>query len=305
VAAAFLSDADKQSRRVLFSPKERRFMMRILIAAMLLVFAVLVCPGLRAVDEVGEGLAERMQDLNLTDAQESKIAEIQNESRPKIQEARKELAAIVKEEVEKVRDVLSPQQKTKLEALKEEREEHRLEGLAQRIAHLKDLDLTEGELAKIQAFRKEFRPKITKAMEGLNGILTAEQRKAREEGLKAGKKRSDVLTSLKLTADQKQKVEVVCKDVATIVREELEQIKNVLTEEQQAKLPELRDERRDRIRDKWASRIANFKDLNLTEEQKTKIQDIRKEFRPKVQEAGNKLRAAVREEVAAILAVIK
>ena len=33
--------------------------------------------------------------------------------------------------------------------------------------------------------------------------------------------------------------------------------------------------------------------------------EIREEFRPKVQEAGNKLRATVREEVEAIVAVIK
>jgi len=50
---------------------------------------------------------------------------------------------------------------------------------------------------------------------------------------------------------------------------------------------------------------ARIQDLNLTDEQETKIADIRKEYRPKVQEAGNKLRATVREEVEAILAVIK
>ena len=55
----------------------------------------------------------------------------------------------------------------------------------------------------------------------------------------------------------------------------------------------------------WRTRIANLKDLNLTDDQKTQIADIRKEYRPKVHEAGNKLRATVREEVEAILAVIK
>jgi Spy/CpxP family protein refolding chaperone len=54
-----------------------------------------------------------------------------------------------------------------------------------------------------------------------------------------------------------------------------------------------------------AHRIANLKDLNLSEEQQTKIADIRKEYRPKVHEAGNKLRGTVREEVEAIIAVIK
>src|SRR5262249_33727342 len=120
-----------------------------------------------------------------------------------------------------------------------------------------------------------------------------------------GKKRSEILASLNLTVDQKEKEAAVCKEVSTIVREEMEKIKDVLTEEQQAKLPELKDERRDRVRDRWACRVANLQDLNLTAEQKTQIADIRKEFRPKVQEAGNKLRAAVREEVEAILGVIK
>ena len=50
---------------------------------------------------------------------------------------------------------------------------------------------------------------------------------------------------------------------------------------------------------------ARLQDLNLTDEQEAKIADIRKEFRPKVHEAGNKLRATVREEVEAIVAVIK
>jgi Spy/CpxP family protein refolding chaperone len=243
--------------------------------------------------------------LNLTDEQEAKIADIRKECRPKVQEAGKDLAAIVKEEVEKIRDVLTVEQKEKLEAQKEERTELRLEGLAARIAHLRDLDLTEAERTKIQDIRKEYRPKIVKAMEGLKGLLSEEQRKAREEGLAAGKKRKEILASLNLTNDQKEKVVAVGKEVAPIVREEMEKIKDVLTEEQQAKLEELKDERKEQVRDGLAHRIANLKDLNLTDEQKTKIEDIRKEYRPKVQEAGNKLRAAVREEVDMILAVIK
>ena len=50
---------------------------------------------------------------------------------------------------------------------------------------------------------------------------------------------------------------------------------------------------------------ARIQDLNLTDEQEAKVADIRKEYRPKVHEAGNKLRATVREEMEAILAVIK
>ncbi len=256
-------------------------------------------------DQKEVGLAARIQDLNLTDEQEAKIADIRKEYRPKVQEAGKELAAVVKEEVGKVSGVLTAEQKEKLAAAKEERKENRAEGLAERIAHLGQLDLTDGEIAKIEDIRKEYRPKIEKAIKELQGLLTDDQKKAREEALKAGKKRREVLESLKLTDEQKVKVQTVCKEVGTLVREEMEKIRDVLSEEQKAKLLDLKEERKEQVRDHMACRIANLKDLNLTEEQKTQIADIRKEYRPKVQEAGNKLRANVREEVEAILAVIK
>jgi Spy/CpxP family protein refolding chaperone len=253
----------------------------------------------------GEGLAERLQDLDLTDAQEAKIADIRKEYRPKVEAAAKELTALVKEEVGKAQTVLTPEQRTKLQALKEERKERRVEGLAARMAHLDQLDLTDAEGAKIQAIRKACRPKIEAALRNLEGLLTPAQKQARAEGLKAGKKRREVLASLNLTPDQKGKVETVCKEVGALVREELEQMRDVLTEEQQAKLAELKDERRDRIRDRMAARIMNVKDLNLTAEQRTKIADIRQQYRPRIQEAGNRLRALVREEMGAIIGVLK
>ena len=286
--------------------------MRTLVAVLLLVGAASACAALRAADEpkadqqgVGGGLVEHIQDLSLTDEQEAKIADIRKEYRPKVQEAAKDLATVVKEEVEKVRGVLTPEQRTKLEAAKEERQERRAEGLAERMAHLGELDLTDGEMAKIGDIRKEFRPKIEQALKQLQGLLSDDQKKAREEALKAGKKRREVLQALNLTGDQKDKVQAVCKEVSTLVREEMEQIRDVLSAEQKEKLEELKDERVERVRDRMAHRVANLKDLNLTEDQKTQIADIRKEFRPKVHEAGNKLRATVREEVEAIVAVIK
>ena len=287
--------------------------MKPLSAVLTLMVTIFVCPRLCVAQEqsgtagqrAAEGLAERIQDLNLTDQQETKIEDIQKECRPKVEEAAKEVAGLAKEEVDKIREVLTPEQKTKLESLKEERKEQRAEGLASRIAHLKDLDLTDSEKAQIAEIRNEFRPKIVKAMEGFRGILNADQTKAREETLKAGKKRREILESLNLTAEQKEKAESVCKEVTGFVREEMEKIRDVLTAEQREKLGELKEERKDRVRNRWASRIANFQDLNLTDEQKTKIEAIRKEFRPKVHEAGNKLRGAVREEIDMILSVIK
>jgi Spy/CpxP family protein refolding chaperone len=285
--------------------------MRTLMAAVALAVGASVYAALpaaaeeKAAEKPGGGLAARFQDLNLTDEQETKIADIRKEYKPKVQEASKELADVVKEEVEKVRAVLTPEQLEKLKAAKEERKERRAEGLAERVAHLQELDLTDAEIAKIEGIRKEYRPKVEKAMKELEGLLSDDQKKARQDALRAGKKRKEVLESLKLTDEQKEKLQAVAKDVAPIVREEMEKIRDVLSEEQKAKLLELKDERKERVRDRTACRIANLKDLDLTEEQKTKIADIRTEYRPKVQEAGNKLRATVREEVEAILAVIK
>jgi Spy/CpxP family protein refolding chaperone len=278
--------------------------MRTLIAA-LTVAALLGAPDKLFAQAARERLAERVQDLNLTDAQEAKIADISKEFRPKIQEAVKELAAVVKDETDKIHAGLTPAQKTKLEALKEERQEHRAEGLAQRFAHLGELDLTDAELTKIRAIRSEYAPRIGKAMEGLHGLLTEDQRKAREEALQAGKTRREILAALNLSGAQKEKVEAMGKEVGTLVREELEKLQDVLTEEQQATLADLPEERRDRIRDRWAARVANLRDLNLTDAQKTAIMEVRKEYRPKVHAVGNKVRADIREELRMILGVLK
>jgi Spy/CpxP family protein refolding chaperone len=284
--------------------------MKTLTAALVPLVGALVCPSLWADEgvkttKVGEAVAEKIQDLNLTDQQEAKIADIRKEYRPKVQDAAKELVGTVKEEVDKIRAVLTPEQRDKLQAMKEERAESREECLAHAMAHLKDLDLTDTEMTKIGEIRKEYRPKIAKAMEELSGTLTDAQKKAREEALSAGKTRKEVLEAIKLTDQQREKVQGVAKEVAALVRGEMEKIGDVLTEEQKEKLQELKDERRERVRDRMAHAVANFKDLNLTDEQKAKIADIRKEYRPKVHEAGNKLRATVREEVSQIVAVIK
>ena len=278
--------------------------MRTLIAV-LTVAVVIWVPGKLSAQETAGGQGERLQDLKLTDEQEAKIADIRKDCRTKVQEVVKELAGVAREEVTKVRAVLTPEQQKKLQDLREERRERRAESLAERVAHLEELDLTDAEMAQVAEIRREYRPRAVKAMEGLKGILTEEQRKAREEGLKAGKRRREVIESLNLTGEQKEKVEAVAKEMATLVREEMEKIRDVLSEGQKEKLQEFQAERRERVRDRMAHRIANHRDLNLTDEQKAQIAEIRKEYRPKVHEAGNKLRAAVREELHMIVAVLK
>lgn len=252
-----------------------------------------------------EGMAATMADLNLTDEQETKIADVRKENRSKIQEAAKELSGLVKDEVDKIREVLTPEQREKMRALREERKERRIEGLAARIAHLRDLDLTDSEIAQIEEIREGYHPKVQNLMKQLGGILTDEQKEAREKALKAGESRREVRESLALTSEQREKVDSIGKELVGVVREELDKMRNVLSSEQQEKLVNLKEERRERVRDRMACAIANFKDLDLTEDQKNKVMEIRQEFRPKVHEAGNKLRAAVRDEVSQIMDVVR
>src|SRR5262249_54742133 len=90
--------------RCWFVQSRRRSVMKTLSAVLALAVAVMVWAVPRATADakaeqqaVGVVLVERIQDLNLTDKQEAKIADIRKEYRPKVQEAGKELAAIVKE----------------------------------------------------------------------------------------------------------------------------------------------------------------------------------------------------------------
>jgi Spy/CpxP family protein refolding chaperone len=146
---------------------------------------------------------------------------------------------------------------------------------------------------------------MEKALRELQGLLTDGQNKVRQEALRAGKRRRQVLEALNLTDEQKQKVQAIGKEVATLARERMEKLRDVLSAGQKEELQDLREECKERVRDRMAYRIANLKDLNLTEGQKAQIADIRREYRPKVQEAGNKLRATVTVGLEAIVAVIK
>jgi Spy/CpxP family protein refolding chaperone len=250
-------------------------------------------------------VVERVQDLDLTDAEEAKIAEIRKQHQPQVQAAAKEQATLLRDEGEKIRAVLTAEQQKQLQALKEERQDHRAECAAHVLAELKELDLTDAEMARIGEIRKEYRPKVETAMKELDGLLSDPQKKAREEALKAGKTRREVVASLNLTDAQKDKVAAVGKQVRVLVREELAKIEDILTEGQKEQLPALQEERKERVRDRMAYRVANAKELNLSDDQKARITAIRQEYRSKIHEAGNKLRAAAREEVEQIVTVLK
>jgi Spy/CpxP family protein refolding chaperone len=288
-------------------------MMKALSAVIASVLTLAVCAGLTAAGVAQqerrpgarEVLAEKIQDLNLTDEQETRIADIRKESRPRIQEASRALSDLVREEVDAIRTVLSPEQKRTIQVLREELSARRSDSLAERVAHLGELDLTDDEMTKIGDIRDEYRPKFRSVMRQLVGLLSDEQKKTRDDLLKAGKKRSEVRESISLTGEQKEKLESAGKELRGLVSEEMEKLRAVLSAEQLDRLQDRKEELARNVRDRLAWRISSLKELGLSDEQVAKIADIRKEYRPKIHEAGNSLRTAIREELARILAVIK
>ena len=159
--------------------------MKALSAVLTMALTMLVCTGLfvaRAAQQerrqaARQALAERLQDLNVTDEQETKIAEIRKECRPKIQEAGRALADAVMGEVEEIRNVLNPGQKRSMQVLREELSSRRGDSLSERMAHLGELDLTDDEMMKIGDIRDEYRPKIRATLSQLAGMLTDDQKK--------------------------------------------------------------------------------------------------------------------------------
>ena len=80
--------------------------MRTLIAVVMVAVVTWV-PGKLSAQDEARGQGARLQDLKLTDQQEAMIADIRKEYRPKVEEAVKELAAAAREEMTKVRAVLT------------------------------------------------------------------------------------------------------------------------------------------------------------------------------------------------------
>jgi Spy/CpxP family protein refolding chaperone len=259
----------------------------------------------RLQDARAKVLVVSIQDIDLTDKQEAEIGAIRKEYRPKIEESAKELKTLVKEEVDGIRNVFTPEQRPKIQAIIDERKDFREESLAHKIAGLKELDLTEAELAKIAEIRKEYRPKIDAAVTQLESLLTDAQKEARKEAIKDDKPRREVLKVLNLTSAQTSELENNAKELKDLVGSEMSKLRGVLTAGQKETLQDLRAERREMVRDRLAHQIANLRDLNLTEQQKESLMNIRQEFRPKIQEAGNALRTEIGEEVGKIVAVLK
>ncbi len=109
------------------------------------------------------------------------------------------------------------------------------------------LDLTAEQKGKIEALKTEYGPKLKAIHEKAENILTAEQKTARDEAMKAardatGDARRDayrkVRDAVKLTDDQKKAMEPVTKEGRELMEKARPAVMAVLTDEQKTKLRE-------------------------------------------------------------------
>src|SRR5262245_17929126 len=123
-------------------------------------------------------LVVSVQDIELTEEQEARIAAIRKEYGDKIKEDAKELKTLAAQQLDRIRNVFTPEQRAKIQDIIAQKKEFKEECLAHAIANLKELDLTEAELAKIREIRNAYRPKMDEAIKQLDGLLTEDQKKA-------------------------------------------------------------------------------------------------------------------------------
>jgi Spy/CpxP family protein refolding chaperone len=116
-----------------------------------------------------------------------------------------------------------------------------------RLRHaLEELDLTEAQKEDLKKLHEEFGPKMKAIFEKMQEVLTEEQKAAGEEAMKeakeSGKKGREffqaIEASLKLTGEQKEKMDKLAPEISAVQKEMMKEIRGILTPEQQEKLKE-------------------------------------------------------------------
>jgi Spy/CpxP family protein refolding chaperone len=106
---------------------------------------------------------------------------------------------------------------------------------------IEGLDLSDGQKEKLGKIRDEFEAQKNTILAQLGEVLTDDQKQIGKEAMeKSGKKDrkfyESVEASLKLTDEQKLKMEPIGKELQKLVRDTLKQVMAVLTPEQKEKL---------------------------------------------------------------------
>jgi Spy/CpxP family protein refolding chaperone len=117
---------------------------------------------------------------------------------------------------------------------------------------LRGVTLTDEQKTKVAALKKEYDPKLKEGMTKAESIVTPEQKKAgREAGEKAradGKKGKEAVeaveAAMKLTTEQKTKMDEAKKKMLALDKELREKVMGLLTTEQKDQLKKAREEMR-------------------------------------------------------------
>ena len=119
---------------------------------------------------------------------------------------------------------------------------------------VRGLELSDAQKTKVEELKKELEPKLKAAREASDKILTDDQKKAREEAVKAardaGKSREEfreaIDKAVKLTDEQKKKQEEARKSMEELTKSVREKLNLILTPEQQETLKKRQAERQGR-----------------------------------------------------------
>jgi len=108
-----------------------------------------------------------------------------------------------------------------------------------RVEKVKDLKLTDDQKSKLAELKKQYAPKTKELTGKLDSVLTADQKKARDEAMKAarasGKRpdRQSIQAAMKLTDAQKVKMADGRKAMVALNKEITGKVNKLLTTEQQ------------------------------------------------------------------------
>jgi Spy/CpxP family protein refolding chaperone len=111
---------------------------------------------------------------------------------------------------------------------------------------LEELDLTEEQKEELKKLRETLGPKAKEIFGKMQDVLTEEQksageaamREAKESGKKGRALFEAIEAALKLTDEQKEKMDKIAPDVSALQRQAMKEIRGILTPEQQEKLKE-------------------------------------------------------------------
>jgi Spy/CpxP family protein refolding chaperone len=109
---------------------------------------------------------------------------------------------------------------------------------------MEELDLTEEQKQELKKLREKHGPKFKEIFDKMQDVLTEEQKAAGHEAMKEAKESGKegreffqaIEASLKLTDEQKEKMEKLAPEIRALQRETMKEIRGILTPEQQEKL---------------------------------------------------------------------